>query len=104
VSDAFVALLRIDLHFPEAASLKAKRKDVQSVKAQLQGRMGLSVAEVAHHDAWQRSTLAAALVAGSAGRAEAFADRVEDWLLGRFPETVRVERTLASFEDLRGIG
>jgi uncharacterized protein YlxP (DUF503 family) len=104
VSDAFVALLRIDLHFPDSGSLKTKRKDLQSVKAQLQQRMGVAVAEVAHQDTWQRSTLAAALVAGSPGRAEEHADRVEGWLLGRFPEGVRVERTLASWDDLRGIG
>jgi len=33
VTDAYVALLLVDLHFPDAASLKAKRKDVASVKA-----------------------------------------------------------------------
>jgi hypothetical protein len=31
-------------------------------------------------------------------------DRVEDWLLARFPETVRVERSLTSFRDAGGIG
>ncbi|HVW19432.1 MAG TPA: DUF503 domain-containing protein [Solirubrobacteraceae bacterium] len=104
MSDAFVAVLRIDLHFPDAGSLKAKRRDLQSVKAQLQGRMGVAVAEVAHHDAWQRSTLAAAVVAGSAGRAADHADRVEEWLLSRFPETVSVQRALASWTDLAGLG
>ena len=37
MSQAYVALLLIDLHFPDAGSLKAKRKELQSVKAQLQG-------------------------------------------------------------------
>ena len=40
VADAYVALLLVHLHFPEAGSLKAKRKDLASVKAQLHGRMG----------------------------------------------------------------
>jgi len=43
--DAYVALLLVHLHFPDAGSLKAKRKDLSSVKAQLQTRMGASVAE-----------------------------------------------------------
>ena len=58
VADAYVALLLVHLHFPEAGSLKAKRKDLASVKAQLHGRMGCAVAEVEHQDLWQRATLA----------------------------------------------
>ena len=97
---AYVALLRVHLHFPEAESLKAKRSVLQSVKAQLHQRHGLTVAEVDHHEQWQRATLAAALTGGSLGPLEAATDRVERWLEGRFPEGVRVERVLASFEDL----
>jgi hypothetical protein len=101
---AYVALLLVHLHLPDAGSLKAKRKDVQSVKAQLHGRHGLTVAEVDHHDAWQRATLAAALTGGSPTRLEASVDRVVRWLEARFPEGVRVERTLASFDDLSATG
>jgi uncharacterized protein YlxP (DUF503 family) len=101
---AYVALLRIDLHLPDAGSLKAKRAELQSVKAQLHGRHGLTVAEVEHQDTWQRSTLAAALTGGSFGQLEAAVDRVVRWLEARFAEEVRVQRTLASFEDLDGLG
>jgi uncharacterized protein YlxP (DUF503 family) len=99
---AYVALLLVDLHFPDAGSLKAKRKDVQSVKAQLHGRMGVAVAEVGHQDLWQRATLAAALTSGSLGTLESAADRVERFLLERFPESCRIERTVASFTDVTG--
>ena len=98
--DGFVAVLRIDLHFPDAGSLKAKRKDLASVKAQLRGRMGVAVSEVGHQDLWQRATLAAALTGGSIGVLEHAADRVEEFLLARFPETCRIERTVASFGDV----
>ena len=100
--DAYVALLLVHLLFPDAGSLKAKRKDLASVKAQLQGRMGVAVAEVGHQDLWQRATLAAALTAGSPGLLERSVDRVEAFLLDRFPETCRVERTIASFADVTG--
>jgi len=97
---AYVALLRIELHFPEAGSLKAKRKELSSVKALLHQRMGLSIAEVDHHDLWQRATLAAALTGGSIGAVESASDRVERFLLERFPESVRVERTVRSFDEV----
>jgi len=98
--EAYVALLLVHLHFPDAGSLKAKRKDLASVKAQLHGRMGVAVAEVGHQDKWQRATLAAALTGGSLGVLERATDNVERFLLERFPETCRIERTLASFEDV----
>jgi uncharacterized protein YlxP (DUF503 family) len=97
----FVAVLVIDLHFPDAGSLKAKRKDLSSVKAQLRTRLGAAVSEVDHQDTWQRATLAAALTGGSLGPLQAHADRVERWLEARFPEGVRVERIITSVEDLR---
>ena len=97
----FVAVLVIDLHFPEAESLKAKRKELSSIKAQLRGRLGLAVAEVDHQDLWQRARLTAALTSGSLANLSAAADNVERWLLARWPEGVSVERTVASVEDLQ---
>jgi len=96
----FVALLTIHLHFPEAGSLKAKRKDLASLKAQLHGRLGVSVAEVAHHDLWQRSTLAAAVVARTHDGAHDAADRVERFCDARLPQGVRVERIVVAYDEL----
>jgi len=98
---AYVAVLLIDLHFPEAGSLKGKRKELQSVKAQLQRRFGASVAEVDHHDRWQRATLMASVCGGTAGRVQEGADGIARWLDGRFPAGVSVATELASLEDLR---
>ena len=63
VSSGYVGILSVELHFPEAGSLKGKRKYVKSAKAQLQHRFGASVAEVDHHDLWQRARLTVACVA-----------------------------------------
>jgi uncharacterized protein YlxP (DUF503 family) len=97
---AYVALLLIDLHFPEAGSLKAKRKELQSVKAQLHGRLGAAVAEVEHHDLWQRSTLSAALTSGSMSQLERQANTVERWLIDRYPDFVSVRKLFSSDEDI----
>ena len=50
----------------------------------------------------REQTLAAALTGGSLGVLESSADRVERFLLDRFPESCRVERTIASFADVTG--
>jgi uncharacterized protein YlxP (DUF503 family) len=97
---AYVALLLIDLHFPEAGSLKEKRREVQSVKAQLHGRLGAAVAEVNHHDLWQRAQLSAALTSGSMSQLERMADTVERWLIDRHPDGVSVQKHFSSVEDI----
>jgi uncharacterized protein YlxP (DUF503 family) len=104
VADAFVAVLRIELHFPDAGSLKAKRAELNAVKAGLRQRCGAAVAEVAHQDAWQRSTLVAALCAGSERGAGEQADGVRRWLDARLPQGVHVDRRVASWTDLEAVG
>jgi uncharacterized protein len=101
---AVVAVLRIHLHFPDAGSLKAKRSELNAVKAGLHQRFGLAVAEVDHQDAWQRSTLLASVCAGAPRRADECADSVQRWLDGRFPQGARIERRLASWNDLESLG
>ena len=96
----FVAVLVIDLHFPDAGSLKGKRKELLAVKSALSRRFGAAVAEVDHHDLWQRSTLAAGLVGRSARELEQLADAMERYLEERYPDGIRVERRLLSFSDL----
>ncbi|MDO8188108.1 DUF503 domain-containing protein [Conexibacter sp. JD483] len=98
----YVAVLVIDVHFPDAGSLKSKRKELSSLKAQLHQRLGCAVAETDHQDLWQRSTLTAALTGGSLPVLDAAADNVERWLDEQLPQGVRVERFTASVEDLRG--
>ena len=95
----YCALLEIHLHFPENGSLKGKRKELQSVKAQLHQRFGAAVAETDHHELWQRSTLTASLVGRTVGDVKVCADRIERWLDGQFPQGVRVERSVLSTEE-----
>jgi uncharacterized protein len=100
---SYVVLMQVHLFFPDSGSLKAKRAELNSVKAHLRQRMGASVAEVAHQDSWQRSTLAVALTGGSPGRCDEAADNVCRMLDRRFPQGVRVERRVASWNDLESL-
>ena len=104
MADAFVAVLRIDLHFPHAGSLKAKRSELAAVKAGLHQRFGASVAEVAHQDTWQRTTLLASVCAGSEGRAGDHADSIGRWLDGRSDAGAHIQRRVASWLDMEGLG
>jgi uncharacterized protein YlxP (DUF503 family) len=96
---SFIAVLEIHLHFPESGSLKGKRKELQSVKAQLHQRFGAAIAETDHHELWQRATLTAAVVGRTARDTAACAERLERWLDGHFPQGVRVERALLSTDE-----
>jgi uncharacterized protein YlxP (DUF503 family) len=95
----FVAILTVELHFPEAGSLKAKRRFVRSAKDNLRNRVGASVAEVDHHDLWQRATLVVACAARSAHDAEELADTAERWLASGDWVLSRCDRLLVSPED-----
>jgi uncharacterized protein len=97
---AFAALLLIEVHFPDAGSLKGKRKELSSLKAQLHGRLGVAVSEVDHQDLWQRATLAAAVTGGSQGAVLDACDRVERFLDARVPEQFRIERAIVTFQEL----
>jgi uncharacterized protein YlxP (DUF503 family) len=100
----YVALVTIHLHLGEVHDLKAKRKELKSFTEQLRGRLGVAVAEVAHQDKWQRSTVVAAAVSGTAHGAEDLADRIGRFADSRFPDGVRVEHALASFDEVSGLG
>jgi len=98
VAAGYVGILAVELHFPEAGSLKGKRRFVRSAKAQLVNRLGASVAEVAHHDLWQRAGLTVACVAREAHEAERLLDEAERYLHGQEFELVRAARELVAVE------
>jgi uncharacterized protein len=97
---SFVCLLEIQLHFPDNGSLKGKRKELSSLKAQLQRRFGAAVSETDHHDLWQRSELTAALVGREAADLRNRAAALERYVISMFPDGARVECRLVSREDL----
>ncbi len=98
---AFLSLLELHLHFPESSSLKGKRKELQSLKAQLRRRFGAAVAETEHHDLWQRSTLSVALLARERRHLDETADAVRRFVEARFGDLVEWERATVSTGELR---
>ena len=95
----YVGILSVELHFPEAGSLKGKRKHVKSAKAQLQNRFGASVAEVDHHELWQRTRLTVACVARESRELDELLDGAERWLRGQEWEVALAERFVVDPDD-----
>jgi len=60
-----VAVVSFDLRIPGSTSLKEKRHVVKALSASLRHRFNVSVAEVDHHDLWQRATVAVSAVSES---------------------------------------
>jgi uncharacterized protein YlxP (DUF503 family) len=92
----YVGILTVELHFPEAGSLKGKRKFVKSAKAQLENRFGAAVAEVDHHELWQRSRLTVACVARQHGDAARLLEEAVRYLSGQEYELVWAEREVVT--------
>jgi uncharacterized protein YlxP (DUF503 family) len=90
----WVGILSAELHFPEAHSLKEKRMHVRSAKAQLQNRFGAAVAEVDHHDVWQRAHILAALVTREHREVERLLADAERYLASREWELGLVQREI----------
>jgi uncharacterized protein len=99
VPSGFVGILSAELHFPEAGSLKGKRKYVKAAKAQLQNRFGASVAEVDHHELWQRTRLTVACAGRAARDVQELLDGAERYLAGQTWELGQTQRELVSLDD-----
>ena len=52
-----VGLLTLELHIPDAQSLKDKRQVLRSLKDKLRRQFNVAVAELDHQDLWQRSVV-----------------------------------------------
>ena len=62
-----IALLTLDIHIPDAHSLKDKRMVVRRLKDRLRSKFNVAVAEVEHQDLWQRTQLCVVTVGSSDG-------------------------------------
>jgi uncharacterized protein len=95
----YVGILSVELHFPENGSLKGKRKELLSIKAQLQRRFGVAVAEVDHHELWQRARITLSCVAREHREVEHLLGGAERFLAGQAFELGQVEREVVTLDD-----
>lgn len=77
---ARVAVGTIELHLPEVDSLKGKRHVLKGLKERVRNRFEVAVAEVDHHDTWQRATLAVACVSHDSRHANEVVSKALDFI------------------------
>ena len=54
-ADMPIGLLTLEIHIPDAQSLKDKRQVLRSLKDRLRAHFNVAVAELEHQELWQRS-------------------------------------------------
>lgn len=64
-----IGLLTLEIHIPDAHSLKEKRMVIRSLKDRLR-KHNISIAEFDHQELWQRSTIGVVAIASAAGLLE----------------------------------
>ena len=79
---ARVALGTVELHLPGVDSLKGKRHVLKGLKEKVRQRFEVAVAEVDHHDVWQRATLAVACVSHDSRHANEVVSKAMDFIEG----------------------
>jgi hypothetical protein len=80
MSSARVALGTVELHLPDALSLKDKRHVLKGLKQRVRARFEVAVAEVDHQDSWQRATLAVAYVSSDSRHANEVVSKALDFI------------------------
>jgi uncharacterized protein len=75
-----VGLCTIELHIPDAQSLKGKRQVLSSLVTRLRNRFNISVAEIDEQDLWQKAILGIAYVANDTGRINQVLDQVLNFI------------------------
>jgi uncharacterized protein YlxP (DUF503 family) len=89
-----VAVERFDLRIPACGSLKEKRHVVKSLTNGIRSRFNVSVAEVDHHDLWQRTTIAVSAVSREGHHARRVMHEIERFV-DRWAEVELIDADLS---------
>ena len=93
---ASCGFLTIELHFPEAQTLKDKRQVLQSLLCRLAARLHVAVAETDHNDLHQRAEIAVACVSNGVDHCHEILDKALALVeIEPRAEVLRVEREVS---------
>lgn len=93
-----IGLLTLEIHIPDARSLKDKRQVLRSLKDRLRAHFNVAIAELEHHELWQRARVGVVSISGDARHLEESLDAIaaeSERMLGRN----LVSQEIEYFED-----
>jgi uncharacterized protein YlxP (DUF503 family) len=65
-----IGLLTLEIHIPDARTLKDKRQVLRSLKDRLRGRFNVAIAELEYQDTWQRAQVGIVSLSNDAAHLE----------------------------------
>ena len=92
------AALRIEIRLPDRHSLKEKRSGLRPIIEGLRRLASLSVAEVDHHDSWQRASIGVSAVAADSAQLERLLESVKRFV-DDLVEVEVVEMSVSYWEE-----
>jgi len=91
-----LGMMHLDLHVPQANSLKDKRKIVKGFKDRVASRFNVSVAEIDFQDRHRRALIAVAMVGSDRRQVESVLSRIAEMASGHRDMLV-IDRSLEWF-------
>jgi uncharacterized protein YlxP (DUF503 family) len=89
-----VGVVTFELYIPGSNSLKIKRSSIKSIKERLRSRFNVSVAELAHNDKWQRSSIGVSIISNDKIHVEKVIEKITDLLYGdRRVEVIDIKKS-----------
>lgn len=86
-----LGVLTLHIHIPGCASLKEKRRRLKPLLTRLHREFNISVTEADHHDVWQSTTIACALVSTDRGHTHRSLQQVVNWVENHWPDVSLVD-------------
>jgi uncharacterized protein YlxP (DUF503 family) len=89
-----IGICELQLHLPEATSLKHKRSVLKSLIARMRRKFNVAVAEVDHHDLWQSAVIGIVTVTNSTVHANQTISHVMNWIEANYPQVMIVDQSI----------
>ena len=75
-----IGIIVVELFMDGVSSLKAKRKEIRSIKDRLKNTFNVSVSEIDNQELWQRSSIGIVTVGSDTSHVQESLDRVVNFL------------------------
>lgn len=86
-----VGICELQLHLPEATSLKHKRSVIKSMITRMRQKFNVSAAEVGDNDLWQSALIGIVMATNSSAHANRTLGYVMNWIEDNYPQVMIIQ-------------